>query len=59
MRIDINTAGKRPVMTPKMTAGIFLIQVKNEMDVRLSMLLRIPTKASGMAQNRIKAVIKA
>ena len=52
-------AGRRPVMTPKITAGTLLIQVKNEIEARLSILLSTPTNASGIVQNMIMMAIKA
>lgn len=59
MRIDSMTEGSRPVTTPMMTDGMSSSQVRKLMVLRYSMLLTRPTKATGMAQKRIRAVMKA
>lgn len=54
----MRTAGRRPVITPRIIDGILFTQDKNEIEARLSMLLRTPTNASGTVQNTIIIAMK-
>jgi hypothetical protein len=57
IKIAKATEGRRPLTTPMMTVGIFCSQVRNETVSRYWMFEIMPTSATGIAQNTIKAVM--
>jgi hypothetical protein len=60
MSMDIKTVGKRPVMTPLIQLGTWSMNLRKwTLFVRESMFEMEPTKATGIAQKRMRVQTNA